>query len=257
LLPIGLSPHKEQQQLFFDEESEWAFEVSRPHGTPPIYRRIIEEKLERSVSAIAGELPEASVLCVCAGSGMDAEALAHRGARVIVTDLSVEAVARAVERGLRFGCDFEALVCDVEHLPFRDRSVDFVYVHDGLHHLEDPLVGLSEMVRVARRGIAVTEPADALSTRVAVRLGVAQAVETAGNPVARIRRKEFEQFLISRGLTIREADQYLMYYRHRPGRIESILSCPGLLQVSDGIFRLANVVFGGVGNKITIQATYG
>ncbi|MCA1571279.1 MAG: class I SAM-dependent methyltransferase [Chloroflexi bacterium] len=33
-----------------------------------------------------------------------------------------------------------AVVADVEHLPYADRSLDMVYVHDGLHHLSDPMV---------------------------------------------------------------------------------------------------------------------
>jgi ubiquinone/menaquinone biosynthesis C-methylase UbiE len=44
-------------------------------------------------------------------------------------------------------------VADAERLPFPDRSIDVVYVHDGLHHLARPEAGLAEMTRVARLAV--------------------------------------------------------------------------------------------------------
>ena len=96
------------------------------------------EKFRRSVKGVEDRLPGATLLTVCGGSGMDAEFLAQQGAVVIASDLSLGAAQRAVERGRRAGLPIEAVVADAEHLPFADRSVDIVYVHDGLHHLSDP-----------------------------------------------------------------------------------------------------------------------
>ena len=112
--------------------------------------------------------------------------LAGRGGRVLVWDLSVRAAARAIARGRRFGAGLDAIAADVERLPFEDRSFDLVYVHDGLHHLEDPLVGLAEMARVARLGVSVDEQALARVTEIAIRLRAAGRVEEAGNVIARV-----------------------------------------------------------------------
>ena len=92
--------------------------------------------------------------------------------------------ARARER---YGLDYLVVVGDVEHLPVRTASADISYVHDGLHHLSDPAIGLRELARVARRAISINEPAEALGTALAVKLGVALEREDAGNRVARLR----------------------------------------------------------------------
>ena len=55
-------------------------------------------------------------------------------------------------------------MADAERLPFRDASVDLVYVHDGLYHLERPWSRSREMARVARRAVSITEPAEASLT---------------------------------------------------------------------------------------------
>lgn len=117
---------------------------------------------------------------------MDAEFLARSGATVISSDISLGAAKRSAERAKRYGLRILPLVADVEHLPFLDRSVDLVYVHDGLHHLEKPLAGIAEMSRVASRAVSVTEPAQAAATRLAVRFGLALEREDAGNRVARV-----------------------------------------------------------------------
>ena len=52
--------------------------------------------------------------------------------------------------------DITPIVADIEHLPFTDRSFDVVLVHDGLHHLEQPRTGLTEMARVASHWVSVT-----------------------------------------------------------------------------------------------------
>src|SRR5439155_2688337 len=110
-----------------------------------------------------------------------------------------------------------------------DNAVDLVYVHDGLHHLQEPAVGLNEMARVAAHAISVNEPARAAVTSVAVRLGLALAREEAGNLVERVKPSVVEAVLISNGLRIVRTERYAMYYRHQPGRLFRLLSSRGLL----------------------------
>src|SRR2546428_5805248 len=90
--------HKREQAAFFDREDAAEFEVTRPHGTPALYAWLLAEKFRRSTIALRQLLPGATVLTVCAGSGMDAEYLAVAGARVISSDISLGAARRARQR---------------------------------------------------------------------------------------------------------------------------------------------------------------
>jgi SAM-dependent methyltransferase len=245
--------HKLGQAEYFDSVDA-EFEISRPHGTPALYRWLLGEKFRRSVSSLRPLAGGSTALTVCGGSGMDAEFLARTGARVVVADLSLEAVRRALERARRQGLSLGGVVADVERLPFADRSFDLVYVHDGLHHLEDPLVGLAEMSRVARRAVSVNEPADARVTALAVRVGFAYEVEDAGNPVARVDPSAIVSSLESSGFRIVACRRYGMYYRHEPGSVFRLLSRQPLLAAAQLAVGAFNRVAGGVGNKLTVQA---
>jgi ubiquinone/menaquinone biosynthesis C-methylase UbiE/uncharacterized protein YbaR (Trm112 family) len=246
--------HKHRQAAFFDQAGAAEFETNRPHGAPPLYGWLIAEKFRRSMVAFGSTLEGSVALAVCAGSGMDAELLTGTGAHVISSDISLGAARRTRDRARRYGLDILAIVADVEHLPFRDRGVDLVYVHDGLHHLERPLAGLTEMARVAGRGISLTEPARAAVTALAVRLGLALEREEAGNRVARLTIEEITSTLVPLGFKIAHAERYAMYYRHEPGQVFRVLSTPALLPVVRNGFRALNRVLGPVGNKLTVQA---
>jgi ubiquinone/menaquinone biosynthesis C-methylase UbiE len=173
---------------------------------------------------------------------------------VVSTDISLGAARRAAERGRRFGVPLIPLVADVERLPFADRSFDLVFVHDGLHHLEDPMVGLREMARVARRAVSVNEPARASATRTAVRLGLSVEHEEAGNRVARMSMPEIEEVLRGAGFEIGRAERYAMLYRHEPGGPTRLLSRPSVSGIARGAWRAGNAVIGRFGNKLTVQA---
>jgi hypothetical protein len=248
------SVHKERQIAFFDQESIDDFGITRPRGSPALYRWLLEEKFRRSILGLEHLLPGSTVLTICGGSGIDAEFLARRGARVILSDISLGVVCQARERARRFGLDLELVVADAEALPFADASVDLVYVHDGLHHLEQPVLGLAEMTRVARRAISISEPAQALATSTAVRLGLADDVEEAGNRVRRLTLDEITSELKARGFQPIEPHRYGMYYRHWPGRAVRLLSNPVLLPVAKAAFGTVNAAAGRYGNKLVVQA---
>jgi SAM-dependent methyltransferase len=246
--------HKAAQVAHFDRPAKEEFETNRPHGTPRLYRFLLAEKFRRAVSPIRPHLVRASVLVVCGGSGMDAEMLSRLGADVTTSDLSLGAARRAVARSARYGVRFRSVVADVEHLPFPGHSVDVVAVHDGLHHLEDPFRGLSEMARVARHWVVVTEPAHASITWLATRLGLALETEPAGNRVARLEPAEVADFLQARGYMIVKAERYAMYYPHQPGAVFRLLSQPGIFPIVRICWRIANVVLGRFGNKMVVVA---
>ena len=245
---------KEVQARHSDQPADEAFEINRPHGTPRLYRFLLGEKFDRSVAPIRKYLVDVSALAVCGGSGMDAEFLARAGAAVTTSDLSMGAATRAKARSERYGVAIRSIVADVEHLPYADKSIDLVAVHDGLHHLDDPFAGLSEMARVARRWVVVTEPARASITRLAVRLGLALEIEEAGNRVARMEPSEVSAFLVARGYETLRAERYAMYYPHHPGPAFSLLSRPFVFPVVRVGWRVANALFGRFGNKMVVVA---
>ncbi len=246
--------HKAAQAAHFDWVAEQEFEIDRPHRTPRLYRFLLGEKFRRAVGPIRPHLVGASALTVCGGSGMDAEFLARAGATVINSDLSLGAATRARARSERYGVEIRSIVADVEHLPYADQSVDLVAVHDGLHHLDDPYAGLSEMARVARRWVVVTEPARASITRLATRLGLALETEGAGNRVARMEPSEVAAFLEARGFAVLRAERYAMYYPHHPGAVFSLLSQPFVFPIVRVGLRLANALLGRFGNKMVVVA---
>ncbi len=248
----GHAGHKHQQASYFDRGVAEEFEISRPNGAPEAYRWLLAEKFRRSIAGLPS-LRGATVIDACCGSGMDAEMLAGAGARVIAIDISEGCAMRARARARRFGLEYLVVVGDVEHLPIATASADVSYVHDGLHHLTDPASGLRELARVARRAISINEPAEALGTAVAVRLGVALEREDAGNRVARLRPETVARELARAGFDAR-AERYLMYYKHEPGAVMQFASRPLVRGLYRGAVTAADRAIGRWGNKLQVTA---
>jgi SAM-dependent methyltransferase/uncharacterized protein YbaR (Trm112 family) len=262
LLPPGDDPHrghdeldhvhahKRRQAAHFDHAVAEEFETVRPHGTPRAHRWLLGHKLDRAAARLP-RLRGATVVDACCGSGMEAEWLTRCGARVLAVDLSEGAARRARARAQRFGLDYLVVVGDVERLPIRARTADMALVHDGLHHLPDPLRGIRELARVARHAISITEPADAALTQLAVRLGIASNEENAGNAVRRLRAEQVRAELEATGFSVR-SERYLMYYGHEPGRAAHLLSRPLLYPAFKAGFGAANRLAGRWGNKLCV-----
>lgn len=246
--------HKFAQADRSFDPAEEAWEIERPHGAPALYGWLMCEKLRRSIEGIEDRVRGEVALVVCAGSGMDAEFLARRGARVIAADLSLPAVQRARERAERQNIRLTPIVADVEALPFSDRGVGLTYVHDGLHHLRDPYVGLREMARVAARAVSINEPVRALVTKIAIWAGIASEHEEPGTKVERLDPDLVQFHLRQAGLTVVGADRYAMFYRHAPGPAMHHLSRSRLLPVTRGAIDSFNHLLGGVSNKLAVRA---
>ena len=98
--------------------------------------------------------PGGTALDVACGSGKLAAELARMagaGGRVVGLDFSPRMleIARAAHPAIEF------LEGDALSLPFDDRSFDAATIAFGLRNLADPVRGLSEMVRVARRAVVL------------------------------------------------------------------------------------------------------
>lgn len=48
------------------------------------------------------------------------------------------------------------LLSDIEHLPFADKAIDFVYCSHVLEHVDNPLQACAEIVRIGKRGYIET-----------------------------------------------------------------------------------------------------
>ena len=257
-IPVLLSaasrddPHKAAQATEHDHDAHPA----RPAGTPALHGRLLEERLRRSTAGIEAHVRGAVAVVACGGPGMDAEHLARVGARdVISTDVSLGAARAARERFDRLGLTALSLVADAERLPLADGSVAVGYVLDGLHHLRDPLAGARELARVASTAVAISEPAQAGLTRIAVRLGIASDIEGAGNPVARVEPGPLLALLEQSGFEHVRADRYAMHYDPDVGALARLLSRRRLVGPASSVAAGLAAAGAGWGNKLAVRAT--
>jgi ubiquinone/menaquinone biosynthesis C-methylase UbiE len=93
---------------------------------------------------------------VCGGVGGEGTFFANQGfLDVTVSDLS----EKAMELCHRFDERLKTRVLNAEDMSeVADGSYDIVVVQDGLHHLPRPVLGFTEMLRVARTAVVVIEP---------------------------------------------------------------------------------------------------
>jgi ubiquinone/menaquinone biosynthesis C-methylase UbiE len=255
-MPVMADSIKASQADYYDHKVEDPeFEINRPHGESRLYRYLMDFKFNRVIRLLGRSLQGLDVLVICCGSGMDAEYLARRGARVVAMDISSGCLARARVRAGRYGVDYILVRGDAENLPFRDSSFDYVFVHDGLHHLPEPERAIREMARIARGGILITEPADATLTKVLIRSRVMKPYEQAGNYVIRFDAQRLEPLCRDLGFDRIASSRYLVKYGHPPGGWWRHLDPLPLFELSRAAFWLLGVaLFGRWGNKMAFVA---
>ena len=144
------------KDLSKETKSPWGF-----HDTPdPLIRYLRDRRLEIGVGRIERMTKTTisswkKILVVCGGVGGEGTYLRKKGCtRVLISDKSLD-LARIVQQRDRA---LRAVVMDAENLGFTDQSFDFVVVQDGIHHLKNPVLGLVEMLRVARKAVLLIEP---------------------------------------------------------------------------------------------------
>lgn len=100
---------------------------------------------------------DSSILVLCSAEGREASVLCDLGYRdVTISDLSPVALEVATKHDPRL----KSRVLNAQETGLRDGSYDVVVIQDGLHHLQSPVAGLCEMLRVCRRAGVFLEPAD-------------------------------------------------------------------------------------------------
>ncbi len=140
------------------------------------------------------------VLVASSGSGIDGYYLKklYGSARLFFSDINFAGMEK-----LRSNFFNEpAVLTDNCCLAFKDNSFDYTYIAASLHHLKEPLKGLYELLRVAKRGAIVIEPNDSWLSRFFTKIGLAHEYETDHfNYVYRISKKDVDK--ISKALFYR------------------------------------------------------
>ncbi len=111
----------------------------------------------RRLQAVAGERfgPDSPILIMCAGEGSEGSALCDAGHRnVTVSDISPNGVKAAIERDPRL----KGVVLNAEDTGLAAGSYAVVGIQDGLHHLQSPIRGYTEMLRMSSLAVMFFEP---------------------------------------------------------------------------------------------------
>jgi ubiquinone/menaquinone biosynthesis C-methylase UbiE len=172
----------------------------------------IKESIKRLMSASKGFLNcDSNILVLCSGEGMEGSILCDMGfADVTVSDLAEQGVQAALERDSRL----KGLVLNAESTELKEDSFDIVLVQDGLHHLQSPIQGFTEMLRVAKKGVIFLEPHDSLVGRM---IGTKwEKNGSAINYVFRWNRKLVEQVISSYLGPDRFENLSFSFWHHNP-----------------------------------------
>jgi len=145
--------------------------------------------------------------------GSDAHYLESKGVDVIATDISDTILSRAYQLGFIKKFRKE----NAEHLSFNDEEFDFALCKESYHHFPRPYIAVYEMLRVAKKGIVLIEPADQYVDSTILQIpfrnlknylrkklknrSIRNDFETSGNYVYRLSKREIEK--LAYGLSLK------------------------------------------------------
>lgn len=111
------------------------------------FSEVVREKAYDIAAVKEGQL----AADIGAGTGFLTEGLLQKGLKVIAVDQSTEMLEQMRQKFKEFeGVDYRQ--GDAENLPIDSDSVDYVMANMYLHHVENPLDAIKEMVRVLKQG---------------------------------------------------------------------------------------------------------
>lgn len=139
---------------------------SHTRSTDPMTLYLVRWRLREAMRRLLRAEPEistaSSVLVLCAAEGYEGTVLMDMGfTDVTVSDLSKEITGTAAGRDPRL----KTLVLNAEQTGLGEGTYEIVVVQDGLHHLARPVLGFTEMLRIAARAVIFIEPRDSLVGR--------------------------------------------------------------------------------------------
>ena len=109
------------------------------------------EGVRKKALATAGVEKGQIAADIGAGTGFITEALIQAGVSVIAVDQS-EAMLEAMKKKFNAIKNIEYRLGEAVDLPIPDESVDHAFANMYLHHVEDPAIGIKEMVRILQPG---------------------------------------------------------------------------------------------------------
>ena len=157
----------------------------------------------REVEAVLTTAGYSCIANIGCGHGFELDYLSLLGKRVILADISLKSLQKALRRGTKLGIHVEALCCDAENLPLHDDICDLALTHHSLHHLDNPIAGLEEMIRICNSRIAFFEPAKGLMRTIVRASGLKPRVEEAGNVVYEFSLKGVREICRKKGAALR------------------------------------------------------
>ena len=120
--------------------------------------------------------------------GLDSVRIREKGFRdVLPTDIC----PTLLEEGKKRGIISEYAVVNVESMDMKEGSVDNVFCKEAFHHFPRPIMALYNMLRVARKGVVLSEPNDCESKNVYV------SYEPSGNFVYGVSKRELIKMAIA------------------------------------------------------------
>ncbi len=167
----GLSGNSHIQQ-HIDRQTEYMesamAEGPRRHTvtTDPITRYLVRWRMTQAVERLLRAEPSLSfdspVLVLCAAEGYEGSMLMDFGfTDITVSDLSSGILAAAQKRDPRL----KTIALNAEATGLPDDAYSIVVIQDGLHHLTRPVLGYTEMLRIASRAVIFLEPHDSIVGR--------------------------------------------------------------------------------------------
>ena len=129
-----------------------------------------------------------------------------------------------------------------------------MYVHDGLHHLPNPLIGVREMLGVARVAVAISEPTPSVATQVAVRSRSQRTLRRPATSYAGSTRRCYLAWPSRQGLPGLRRRRYRLFSRDGAGVTTRLLSTRPVYPAARVACRLAMWASAPVGNKLVFAA---
>jgi ubiquinone/menaquinone biosynthesis C-methylase UbiE len=119
-------------------------------------------------------LDKDSTILVCGGGSDDKKALELSGFKnVVISNISPEMAALDWS-------PYSYSLQNAESLSYPDNSFDYVVIHEAIHHASSPHRVITEMYRVAKKGVMATEARDSFTMRLMIKFNFTQDYEYFG-----------------------------------------------------------------------------